>query len=241
MMNRLIITAGALLFAASGTAGAQEYLKARQAVQKLVPGIQIDSVRPAPFEGFVEILLGAQLIYVSENGEYVIDGQLIEVDTRRNLSEASKGAVRSTRLKTVSEGERIRFAANGDRKHRITVFTDIDCGYCRRLHEQMAEYNKLGIEVDYLFFPRAGINSHSYNKAVSVWCAVDQNAAMTLAKSGEEPVPQECDNPVQNHYELGRELGVTGTPALLTDDGALIPGYVPPADLLERLNLTAGT
>lgn len=218
---------------------AQDYPKVRAAVQKLVPGLAADTIKAAPFEGFVEVLLGAQLVYVSEDGRYVIDGQLIEVATRRNLSELSKGVVRSDRLSGVAAGERIRFVADGKMKHRITVFTDIDCGYCRRLHDQMAEYNQLGIEVDYLFFPRAGIGSESYNKAVSVWCADDQNAAMTLAKSGEQPAPAQCENPVQSHYQLGRELGVTGTPALVTDDGTLIPGYIPPADLLTRLEGTA--
>jgi len=219
---------------------ADDYPAVSAAITKLVPGMKADSMKAAPFEGFVEVLMGAQLIYISEDGQYVIDGQLIEVATRRNLSEVSKGAVRSQKLAGVTDGERIRFAASGEKKHRITVFTDIDCGYCRRLHDQVAEYNKLGIEVDYLFFPRAGIASHSYDKAVSVWCAADQNAAMNVAKSGEEPAPSQCDNPVENHYELGRELGVTGTPALVTEDGTLIPGYVPPADLLIRLEAAAG-
>ncbi|MFK7955844.1 MAG: thioredoxin fold domain-containing protein [Lysobacterales bacterium] len=240
MKNFLFVLVAAGLITLSSTQAADQYPKVDAAIQKLVPGLKADSIKPAPFEGFVEVLLGAQLIYVSEDGEYVIDGQLIEVATRKNLSESSKGEVRSRRLASVSEGERIRFAADGKKKHRITVFTDIDCGYCRRLHDQVAEYNKLGIEVDYLFFPRAGLESHSYAKAVSVWCAKDQNQAMTVAKSGEEPTPSQCDNPIENHYQLGRELGVTGTPALVTDDGTLIPGYVPPADLLIRLESAAG-
>lgn len=242
-MNRktLLLVIASLIssvaMAQPGVSGSESAVRA--AMQRLVPDVQIDSVKQAPFAGFMEVLLGAQLVYVSNDGKYLIDGQLIEMATRRNLSEASKGAVRSSRLEGVTDGERIRFAANGEKKHRITVFTDIDCGYCRRLHDQIAEYNRLGIEVDYLFFPRAGLGSHSFDKAVSVWCAPDQNAAMTLAKSGEEPAAAQCDNPIESHYNLGRELGVTGTPALVTDSGTLIPGYVPPADLIVRLQQLA--
>ncbi len=240
MKNIIFALAMTGLINLGGAQAAESYPKVEAAIQKLVPGLSADSIKPAPFDGFVEVLLGAQLIYVSVDGEYVIDGQLIEVATRKNLSESSKGEVRSVRLASVSDGERIRFLAKGEKKHRITVFTDIDCGYCRRLHEQVAEYNKLGIEVDYLFFPRAGLESHSYAKAVSVWCAEDQNQAMTIAKSGQEPSPSQCDNPIESHYQLGQELGVTGTPALVTEDGTLIPGYIPPADLLIRLESAAG-
>lgn len=243
-MKRMISAAAMALLVATGVCQAQEddgFAEVRSGLDKLVPGVQADSIRPAPFEGFAEVLLGAQLVYVSLDGQYLIDGRLIEISTKRDLTEASRGHVRAARLAQVSAGERITYAAEGKKKHRITVFTDIDCGYCRRLHQQMAEYNGLGIEVDYLFFPRAGLQSHSYDKAVSVWCADDPNAAMTLAKAGEEPTPKQCDNPVADHYNMGRELGVTGTPALLLDNGSLIPGYVPPADLLVRLDgLTSG-
>lgn len=239
-MKNMIGRAGALLLLAAGAAsGSDDYAEVRQGLQVLVPGLEADSIRPAPFEGFVEVLLGAQLVYISDDGKYLIDGRLIEIATRRDLSEESKGEVRKKRLAQVTPSERLTYAVDGKKSHRITVFTDIDCGYCRRLHQQMAEYHELGIEIDYLFFPRAGLQSHSYDKAVSVWCADDPNAALTAAKAGEEPAPRQCDNPIESHYQLGRELGVTGTPALLTDDGDLIPGYVPPADLLARLNAIA--
>ncbi len=237
-MIRTILVAG-LLAAASVAGAGDDFKAARDAVQSLVPGIQIDKVRPAPFDGFVEMLLGAQLIYVSVDGKYLLDGRLIEVATRRDLSEAAKGEVRKTRLADVGSGDRIVFPATAEKKHTITIFTDIDCGYCRKLHQQMAEYNELGIEVDYLFFPRAGTGSHSFDKAVSVWCAPDRNQALTAAKAGEEPDPKQCPNPIEMHFELGRELGVTGTPALVAEDGTLIPGYVPPDSLLAQLERIA--
>ena len=122
-------------------------------------------------------------------------------------------------------------------EYDLTVFTDIDCGYCRKLHAQVEEYNKQGIAIHYMAFPRAGIGSRSYEKAVSVWCADDKQGAMTDAKMGAEPAPDQCDNPVARQYQAGVELGVTGTPALLTASGQLIPGYVPPDKLRERLDL----
>ena len=131
--------------------------------------------------------------------------------------------------------DQVVFPATGAKKHTITVFTDIDCAYCRRLHAQIGEYNNLGIEVNYLFFPRAGVGSHSFEKAVSVWCAADRNSAFTTAKAGEEPAPLDCPNPVERHFQIGKELGVTGTPALVAEDGTLIPGYVPPATLIGGL------
>jgi thiol:disulfide interchange protein DsbC len=119
------------------------------------------------------------------------------------------------------------------------VFTDIDCGYCRKLHAQMEEYNANGIAINYMAFPRAGIGSRSYEKAVSVWCADDQQAAMTLAKAGSDPDPKQCDNPIAEQYQLGLSMGVSGTPNMMTQSGQLIPGYVPPEQLRERLEKMA--
>ena len=123
-----------------------------------------------------------------------------------------------------------------DAKHTITVFTDIDCGFCRRLHSEMDQYNKQGIAIRYLFYPRAGIGSDSYNKAVSVWCADDRHAAMDAAKAGKDIPSKTCDNPVEAHYELGQQMRVQGTPALVLSDGEIVPGYVPPAKLRRALD-----
>ena len=220
---------------AATSAHSDEYDNVRSALEQLVPGIEVDSISESPIPGYAQVLIGAQLVYVSLDGEYLLDGQIIEVATRRNLSDQAKGAVRQAKLEGLTDQDLITFSASGERKHRLYVFTDIDCGYCRRLHQQMAEYNDLGIEVNYMMFPRAGVGSESYNKAVSVYCADDQQVAMTAAKAGETLPPKQCDNPVEMHYELGKELGVTGTPALVTADGTLMPGYVPPAQLAERL------
>ena len=121
-------------------------------------------------------------------------------------------------------------------KHIITVFTDVDCGYCARMHRQMADYNRLGIEIRYTAFPRAGIGSPTYEEMVSVWCAEDQHTAMTDAKAGRAVEPARCDSPVSDQYEAGRAIGVNGTPAIVLESGELIPGYLPPDELLSRLD-----
>jgi thiol:disulfide interchange protein DsbC len=119
--------------------------------------------------------------------------------------------------------------------HTITVFTDIDCGYCRKLHHEMADYHAKGIRVRYLMFPRSGVNSPSYDKAVSVWCSEDRNDSLTKAKNGKDPAPRTCDNPVQNHMAMGRSIGVQGTPSIVFEDGRVIPGYVPAERLAAML------
>jgi thiol:disulfide interchange protein DsbC len=127
-------------------------------------------------------------------------------------------------------------------KHTVTVFTDIDCGYCRRMHQQMSEYNQLGIAVEYMFFPRAGVGSESFDKAVSVWCAADRAKALTDAKAGTALDKKECANPIEEEYALGNRIGISGTPAVIATDGTQLGGYLPPEQLLQRLDqLTAKT
>ena len=128
------------------------------------------------------------------------------------------------------------FAPEKEVKHTISVFTDIDCGYCRKLHQEMAEYNKHGIKVRYLAYPRAGVGSEAYEKAVSVWCADDRQKAMTAAKTGGELKQKTCDNPVEAQFMLGQQLGISGTPALMLEDGQIFPGYVPADRLITMLD-----
>ena len=159
----------------------------------------------------------------------------MDIDTKANLTDQAKSGIRLSLLEDLKKDEQISFAPE-EPKYELLVFTDIDCGYCRKLHNQMDGYNEQGIAINYMAFPRAGIGSDSYDKFVSVWCSADQREAMTLAKNGTDPLPQKCPNPIADQYELGRELGVTGTPALVTNDGTLIPGYMPPAQLRQRLD-----
>ena len=175
---------------------------------------------------------------VSADGKYMLQGRIIDMETREDLTEASKSGLRQKLIQDIDPTRQITFSPE-DPDYELMVFTDIDCGYCRKLHSQMEEYNKQGIAIRYMSFPRAGVGSRSYDKAVSVWCAADPQLAMTQAKLGGEPDPEQCDNPVAEQYQMGIELGVTGTPALLTSNGQLIPGYVPPEQLRARLDSMA--
>jgi thiol:disulfide interchange protein DsbC len=209
----------------------------RNAVARAVPNTAIDSIKPSPLPGFKEVAIGGQVVYVSGDGKYLIQGSLIELATKQNLTDASEAVIRRTVLDAVPRERRIVFSPPNP-KYRVTVFTDIDCGYCRKLHAQIGEYMKEGISVEYLFFPRAGLNSESYTKAVNVWCATDRRKALTEAKL-DKPVPKKtCANPVAADFELGRKVGVDGTPAIYAPDGTQLGGYLPPDQMLARLART---
>jgi len=160
------------------------------------------------------------------------------LSSRDNLTAASEGVLRRGVLDAVPRERRIIFSP-AKPKYRITVFTDIDCGYCRKMHTQIADYNKAGISVEYLFFPRAGVPSESYTKAVNVWCAADQRKALTDAKADRPVAKKTCANPVAMDYELGQKIGVDGTPAIYAADGTQLGGYLAPAEMLARLDRQA--
>ena len=212
-----------------------------EAIQQLkgdlvkVFGAVPDAVNEAPVKGLYEVTYGPKLYYVTLDGRYLFSGELFDLKTRTNLTEENRSKVRLKTLSSVDKSSMITYKAKGKEKYHITVFTDIDCGYCRKLHSGMKEMNELGITVSYLAYPRAGIGSSSYDKAVNVWCADDRHKAMDEAKRGANPAKASCDAPVKQHYELGVQVGVTGTPAIVLSDGTLMPGYLPPKQLLKAL------
>jgi thiol:disulfide interchange protein DsbC len=208
---------------------------ARAVLKEVVPQAKVDTVEAAPIPGFRQAIVGSQMVYISDDGQYMLQGTLYDAASRKDLTGARLAVDHKKKVDAVPLSKRIVFAPQGKPKYKITVFTDLDCGYCRKLHSQIAEYNKEGIEVDYLFFPRSGPNSPSYDKAVSVWCAKDRNGAFTAAKAGKTPTPAKCDNPVADEYNLGREVGVDGTPTIFAEDGSKIGGYLPPAEMLAKL------
>lgn len=239
-MNRIPPTHAALLacvfVAATQTALAEEQASSivEDKIRTLVPNAKIIAISESPIDGILQVQINSDIVYVSSDGKYLIQGKIMEIDSRENITDQAKSGIRKGLLTELNADEQITFAPE-KAKYDLLVFTDIDCGYCRKLHNQIEEYNEEGIAIHYLAFPRAGVGSDSYDKFVSVWCADDQKSALTLAKNGGDPEPQKCPNPIADQYELGRELGVTGTPALVTSDGTLIPGYMPPAQLRERL------
>ncbi len=205
-------------------------------VKELFPGVEVTAARPAPMAGWVEIEVGPEIFYVSEDQKLLIQGEVYDIESKTSLTQASKSKARLVYVDRFGDDESILFPA-AEPMAEIIVFTDIDCGYCRKFHRQIAEYNDLGITVRYLFFPRSGPGTDSWAKAEAVWCADSQQDALTAAKNNEEFATEPCDaSIVARHYDAVRELGVSGTPALLTTEGQLIIGYRDPAELLEILN-----
>ncbi len=225
-----------LLLGYSATAAAEDdYGTVEERIRALAPSATSIAISETPIEGVLMVQVNGDIVYATADGKYLIQGRVVDMETREDLTEKAKAEVRRELLVSVDTSKQISFSPE-EPAYELMVFTDIDCGYCRKLHSQMAAYNEQGIAINYMAFPRAGIGSRSYEKAVSVWCADNPQEAMTQAKLGADPDPLQCENPIAEQYQLGMELGVTGTPALLTADGQLIPGYVAPEKLRERLD-----
>lgn len=209
----------------------------KQRVAANLRGTTVDAVRPTPLPGIYEVQSGLNFGYVSLDGRYLIEGDLNDIATGKSLTEDRRRLARVALVKEFDGNRSIEYApANGPAKYTVTVFTDIDCGYCRKLHQHIAEYNADGIAVRYLFFPRSGPDTASYFKAEQVWCATDRKAALTQAKLGSGfEGDASCENPVMDQLKLASQLGLRGTPAIILPDGELIPGYQTPDQLLKAL------
>lgn len=214
---------------------AEDIENIRERLEILAPQEKPGTIKPTKVDGLYEVMYGAEVFYFSSDGRYLLQGSMIDLNTNENLTEVARESIRSNLLSKLDESEMIIFTPDKPR-YTLTVFTDIDCGYCRKLHSEMDQLNSYGIEVRYMMFPRAGVNSASYNKAVSVWCSKDQQASMTKAKAGENVPDAKCDNPVEEQLLVGQKLGVNGTPALFMEDGTLVPGYRPAKDLATMLD-----
>lgn len=208
----------------------------KKSLKTALPDMEIDRITPSPVDGVSEVLMGPMVLYITNDGKYLFQGNLIDMQTRTDLSEVRRKEVRIAAIDKLGEDRMIIFPAKESR-HTITVFTDIDCGYCRKLHNEIDQYNDNGITVRYLLFPRSGAGSPSYDKAVSVWCEKDRRKALTEAKAGKEMPKASCDNPVQQEIDLGRLVGVKGTPAIILDDGEMLPGYIPANKLAKALDI----
>lgn len=201
------------------------------------PGMVIDSIAASPVQGLYEVQIqSGQTLYVSADAKYLIPGDLFEAQEEGlvNLGELRRNDWRARKIAALDEKDMIIFRAPNE-KAMVTVFTDVDCPYCRKLHGEISELNELGITVRYLAFPRTGLNTEIHHKMESTWCAESREAMFTVAKRGGDVPDASCDSPVVAQYRLGREVGVTGTPALVFDDGSIVPGYVPAATLAEYL------
>ena len=216
---------------------AEDIAKIQERLGKLAPQEKPGTIKPTKVDGLYEVMYGAEVFYFSADGRYVLQGSMVDLDTNENLTETARVSIRSDLLSKLNKSEMIVFSPENPR-HSITVFTDIDCGYCRKLHSEMDQLNSYGIEVRYMMFPRSGVDTPSYQKAVNVWCSKDQQASMTKAKAGEDLPEAKCDNPVEAQLLMGQKLGVNGTPALFMDDGTFVPGYRPAKELAAMLDST---
>ena len=220
---------------AAGTADA----RALAAIAKLSPDAKVEYLGAAPMPGFREAVVSGQVIYVSDDGNFLFlagaGGALLDMRIQKNLSEATLGGMRNKLLATIPASERIVFAP-ANPKHTVTVFTDVECGYCRKMHDEIKQYNAEGIAVEYLAFPRMGIGSEDYNHMVSVWCASDRKSALTKAKSTGQVESRNCKNTVTQQYNIGQRVGLTGTPMIIARDGSQLGGYVPPKALRAALD-----
>ncbi len=237
-MFRLLATLLAL-HTATATAGGPVPEPVKAALRALLPGVSVENVAPAPASGLYEVAVGANVYYVTADGQHLIDGNMIDVDTRANLTEQRRGELRLDLIGQVNTEDMIVFAPPRPER-TITVFTDVDCPYCAKFHRDVPELVESGLKVRYLLFPRAGLDSSTYEKSVAVWCAEDRKKAIGMAKAGDELEARQCENPVADHYRLGRRVGVRGTPTIMLDDGRMLTGYVPPAKLRRLLGLGEG-
>lgn len=214
-----------------------ELQRVREKVSSLFGEIEPEHIQPSPIEGWYTVRKGAIIAYISGDGRYLLQGDLIDLDTQTNLSEHERNMSRIEMMAAIEADQTITFTPE-EVKYTVSVFTDIDCAFCRRLHSHIDGYMAEGIQIRYLLYPRNGPTSQSWVKAEQVWCANDRNAALTLAKVDKTFETRSCDaSIVSKHYALGRDVGLTGTPAIILPDGALMAGYLSPAALAERLAL----
>jgi len=207
----------------------------QKSLSRLSSDFEISDVKETPIKGIYQVTIGPDVIYMSRDGNYVLKGEILDIGNRRNLTEDFHAQKRINLLNTIADSEYIEFSSTKTKNH-IYVFTDVDCGYCRKLHRDVPELNSMGIAVRYLAYPRAGVDSIIGEEMRNVWCAENRQKALTTSKNRQPIEVKICDAPIARHHALGRELGVTGTPAIFLENGRKLPGYIPPDELYEQIN-----
>ncbi len=208
----------------------------RQALHSMQPDLPIEKITASPMPDLYQVQLkGGRLLYASADGEFLLQGNLFQIQNGQatNLTEQVEQKAIATQINNIPMQEMVVFPAKDSKTH-ITVFTDTDCGYCQKLHSEVAELNKLGVEVRYLAFPRQGVGSHGYNTLTSIWCADDPLDAMNEAKARRDVPSKTCKNPIDKQYALGQSVGVQGTPTIILANGQMIPGYQPAKQLATQ-------
>jgi thiol:disulfide interchange protein DsbC len=224
------------LLAGSATAVAGETpVDPRFEIVKKIPGTKVEELKPTPVPGMYELTRGSDIGYVTSDGKFFFGGDLYDIEQGVNLTDASRNGVRRNLLATIPESETITFSP-ANPKYTVTVFTDVECGYCRKLHSEIKDLNRLGVRVRYVFYPREGPGSESWQLAEAVWCSADRGDALTRAKRGEKIESKKCGpTPISRQYQLGEKLHIRGTPGIYTASGDYIAGYLPPVQLVEQI------
>lgn len=217
----------------------EELAAVRKRLEQRFSDLTISDLKPAPVSGLYELTFGSRTVLVTKDGRYLIQGDLIDLETRRNLTQEQRSKLILKSIEAIGEKNMV-VVGPANAKRTITVFTDVDCPYCARLHAEVPKLNKAGVKVRYLLYPRAGKGSETYKKSVAVWCAADRIKAIGIAKAGGKLEMKTCANPVDEHLKLGAEVGVEGTPTMIFDDGRIVPGFAPADKLLAALGLPNG-
>ena len=228
----LLLFFSSLLMTFTVSAEVDDTEKLKQALAKSMPDVKASKISATPIDGLYEVIVGTQVVYMSVDARYMLEGDLFDLKTNRNVSEEAKSAIRLSAIEKMGADNMLVYKPEKV-KNTVTVVTDIDCPYCRRLHNEIPEYMKNDIQVRYIFMPLKG--PADMKKTVSVWCADDPQQALDTAKSGGKVKEKTCDNPIKEHLALARELGVRGTPAILLEDGRLLAGYVPIKKLVAEI------
>lgn len=233
--NWLAVVLVVLLSGSAAVANDAELEAVRAKMSGMFEAIEPENVMPSPIDGWYTVQQGSIVAYVSADGRYLLQGDLIDLEQQVNLTEESRNENRHKLMSGLADDQSIVFSP-AEIKHSVTIFTDVDCTYCRKLHSEIDEYLDLGIQVRYALYPRNGPASKAWTKSEQVWCAADRNQALTSAKLGRAFKSSQCDaSVISEHYSLGQNIGLNGTPAIVLEDGTLIAGYLPPAQLGMRL------
>jgi thiol:disulfide interchange protein DsbC len=234
MYLKSLIVLICLTLAVNFIASADEVEVIRKSMREVLPDLNISRIEKTPLPGMYMVMIGAEIFYVSANGKYLIRGDLIDLANRNNLSEQERTVARAAIIKDIPEDQYIEFAPARP-MHTLYVFTDITCGFCQKLQHEISQINEKGIAIRYLAFPREGANTVTSKQMESVWCAKNRKQALTDAMIGLGVKPVECVNPVNAHFELGQAMGVRGTPAIYSEDGRYLSGYMSPDELLSAI------
>ncbi len=231
----LIVPIGAAFAQSDGESGSAEQ-QLRESIARLAPDMEVTAISESVLPGVYELVSGAQIFYLTPNGQYMVEGSIIDLENRVNVSELRRGSLQMDLINQVPEDQMVVFNNEaGDAERSITVFTDTDCGYCQRLHQEIEAITDANIKVRYLLFPRAGIESSSSQELQSVWCSDDQQQAMTIAKTGGQVPVKTCEHPIESHMAIARQVGLRGTPLIYLDNGTKIPGYQPADQLIQQI------